>query len=268
MIRYRLTTLVEGRRKGSTVQLPVIAGTLAAERAYLKALRMVLREMARETRENIVPLAVAEMQANRAMMSDADRSWFRRLLEMSIDLAISAEGMVGRILGLEAERHTERFMETAKRAMGVDLVAVVRREDLGDYLTAAGLRNASLIKGLADDTVKRVQQTVTNAVINGRSAADLRKDLTRQFQFSDRRARLIARDQIAKTNSDLNRIRHQQAGVTEYTWRTSADERVRPRHRDLEGKVYKYGEPTGAEEGLPPGQPIQCRCIAQAIVTF
>lgn len=268
MIRYRLAELTQNRRKGSTAQLPVIAGTLAAEREYLKVLRSILREMAAETRENIVPLAVAEIQANRAMTSDADRSWFRRLLEMSIDLAISAEGMVGRILGLEAERHTKRFMETAKRALGVDLAAVVRQEDLGDYLAAAALRNASLIKGLSDDTVKRVQTTVTNAVINGRSAADLRKELTKQFHFSDSRARLIARDQVAKTNSDLNRLRHQQAGVTEYTWRTSADERVRPRHRELEGKVYKYGEPTGAEEGLPPGQPIQCRCIAQAIVTF
>lgn len=268
MIRYRLASLVPNRRKGSTAQLPVIAGTLAAERAYLKALRMILRELARETRENIVPLAVAEIQASRAMMKDADRTWFQRLMEMSIRLAVSAEGMVGRILGLEAERHTDRFMETAKRALGVDLAAVVRQEDLGDYLAAAALRNASLIKGLADDTVKRVQQTVTNAVINGRTAADLRKELTKQFHFSDSRARLIARDQIAKTNSDLNRLRHQQAGVTEYRWRTSADERVRERHRRLEGEVYRYGEPTGAEEGLPPGQPINCRCIAQAIVTF
>lgn len=268
MIRYRLADLVQNRRKGTTAQLPVIAGTLAAERAYLKALRTILRELARETRENIVPLVVAEMQANRAMTKDADRSWFRRLLELSIDLAILAEGMVGRILGLESQRHTERFMETAKRALGIDLAAVVRQEDLGDYLSAAAIRNAALIKGLADDAVKRVQQTVTNAVINGRPAAELRKELTKQFQFSDSRARLIARDQIAKVNSDLNRIRHQQAGVTEYTWRTSADERVRERHRQLEGNVYRYGEPTGAEEGLPPGQPINCRCIAQAIVTF
>src|SRR5690606_19645361 len=120
MIRYRLADLVTGRRKGSTAQLPKIAGTLAAEREYLKALRTVLREMARETRESIVPLAVTEIQASRAMTSDADRSWFRRLLELSVDLAISAEGAVSRILGLEAQRHTDRFMEAAKRALGVD----------------------------------------------------------------------------------------------------------------------------------------------------
>jgi len=268
MIRYRLAELAQHRRKGSTAQLPVIAGTLAAEREYLKALRMILREMARETRENIVPLVVAEMQANRAMTSDADRSWFQRLLEMSIDLAISAEGMVGRILGLEAERHTKRFMETAKRALGVDLAAVVRQEDLGDLLRNAALKNAQLIKGLADDTVKRVSLTVMNAVTSGKSAKDLRAELTRQFGISDRRANLIARNEIASFNADMNRLRHVQAGITEYVWRSSADERVRPLHRLLDGRTYEYGKPTDAEEGLPPGKPIACRCIAQAVVTF
>ena len=268
MIRYRLANLVPNRRKGSTAQLPVIVGTLAAEQAYLKALRVILRELARETRENIVPLAVAEIQANRAMMRDAEQSWFDRLISRALGLATAAGEMVNRILGLEAERHTSAFAAAAKRVLGVDLSAVVRQEDLEGYLTTAAARNAALIKGLADDTVKRVQQTVTTAVINGRSATDLRKELTRQFQISDSRARLIARDQIAKFNSDLNRIRHQQAGLTEYVWRTSADERVRERHRRLEGKVYKYGEPTGAEQGLPPGQPINCRCVAQAIVRF
>lgn len=268
MISYRLSSLTAGRRKGTSVDLPVIAGTLATEHAYLKALRSILRELAKETRENIVPLAVAEIAANRAMVKDADRIWFTRLLSLAARLVGASEAMVERILRLESQRHTSKFMETAKRALGVDLSAVVRQEDLEDYLRAAAIRNAALIKGLTDDAVNRIQAIVTNAVINGRSAKDLKAELTKQFQFSDRRARLIARDQIAKLNSDLNRIRHQQAGVTEYRWRTSHDERVRPLHQKLDGTVYKYGEPTGAEQGLPPGQPINCRCIAQGIVTF
>lgn len=268
MIRYRLSELAANRRKGTVQPLPPTHGSPGAERAYLKALRVILRELARETRENIVPLAVAEIQANRAMMRDAERSWFKRLLELSIDLVISADGMVGRILGLEAERHTSAFAATAKRILGVDLSAVVRQEDLGDLLQNAALKNAQLIKGLADDTVRRVSLTVMNAVTNGSTAKDLRAELTRQFGISDRRAQLIARNEIASLNSDMNRLRHVQAGVTTYIWRTSHDERVRPRHRDLDGKVYKYGEPTGAEQGLPPGKPINCRCVAIGVVEF
>lgn len=267
MIRYRLSEIAAGR-KGTSVALPVIAGTLSAEHDYLKALRAILRELAKETRKTIVPLAVAEIQANRAMVRDVDRTWFERLLSLSVRLVGVAEAMVTRILRLEAQRHTDRFMQAAKQALGIDLRAVVRQEDLADYLEAVATRNAGLIRGLSDETVNRIQAIVTNAVINGRPANDLKAELTKQFKFSDRRARLIARDQIAKFNSDLNRIRHQQAGVTEYRWRTSHDERVRPLHQKLDGTVYKYGEPTGAEQGLPPGQPINCRCIAQGIVTF
>lgn len=267
MQRYKLAALAKGQKRTSVV-LPAVMPALGPQREYLAVLRAMLRELSRETRETIVPLAVDEISRNKAMMRDAEPSWFDRLIALSVRLGIVAEQTVVRILGLEAARHSDRFMASAKRALGVDLAAVVRNEDLAEYLRTSATRNAALIKGLADETVKRVQQVVTTAVINGQPATVLRKTLTEQFQIADRRAQLIARDQISKLTSDLNRIRHEQAGITTYTWRTSADERVRPRHRALEGKVYKYGEATGAEGGLPPGQPIRCRCVAAAIVEF
>ena len=83
--------------------------------------------------------------------------------------------------------------------------------------------------------------------------------------FADARARLIARDQTAKLNSELSGLRHKAAGFTRYTWATSGDERVRAEHADLDGNIYQYDEPTDEQDGLPPGQPIQCRCIAEPI---
>lgn len=268
MIRYSLAGLAE-RRKGTTQPLPAMHGSAGAEVAYLKALRVMLREMAAYTRGTILPMAEAEIAAKRIRITaDVDRSWFETLTALSVRLSIATEAMAVRILGLEAKRHTEGFKASAKRVFGIDLTAVVREEDLADYLDNAAARNAGLIKGLAADTVKRIQNTVTTAVINGAPARELRKKLTADFGFSDRRAKLIARDQIAKLNSDMNRERHLQAGVTTYTWRTAHDERVRPLHRSLDGEVYEYGKPTGAEQGLPPGQPIQCRCVAVGIVKF
>lgn len=268
MIRYRLADLVSSRNKGSVAALPQLAGTLASEQEYLKAVRSLLRELAREAREGVIPLAVAEIAANRSMYRDADRSWFQRLYIISGRMVEAAEELVLRILRLESQRHTARFIQAARRALGVDLTAVVRQEDLEDLLRDAALKNAHLIKGLADDTVKRVSQVVMNAVLNGQSAKNLRSDITRQFGISDRRATLIARNEIASFNADMNRLRHLQAGVTTYRWATSADERVRPLHRALDGKVYEYGKPTDAENGLPPGKPINCRCVAIGLVTF
>jgi SPP1 gp7 family putative phage head morphogenesis protein len=267
MIRYDIARLAE-RRKGTAQPLPAIHGSVGAETAYLKALRAMLRELAAHVRTHVVPMAEREIAAQLAMTRDMGEHEFETLEGIKNRLVAVATATVRRILGLEAKRHTDTFMATAKRVLGVDLAAVVRQEDLAEYLDTAAARNAGLIKSIGDDTVKRIQTAVTNAVINGVPAKDLRKELTRQFGFSDRRAKVVARDQIAKLNSDMNRRRQTQAGVTTYTWRTSHDERVRPLHRDLDGEVYEWGKPTGAEDGLPPGQPIMCRCVAIGIVQF
>lgn len=273
MLRYSMSNLGReaGRAKGTTALLPPVEGRLSTEREYYAALRGMLTAVAKETRETIIPAYEAERgqrRATAALRMDADQSWFSRLNALVVGLTRVATNTVTDILDLEAIRHTDTFIEVARRTLGIDIRSVVRQEDLSDYLRTAAARNASLIKSLADDVVKRVEQTVYENSIAGNSVKTLRARLKEQFDISDRRARLIARDQSSKLTSDLNRIRQEQAGVTSYKWMTSRDERVRERHRTLEGKVYKWGEPTGAENGLPPGQPINCRCVARGVVEF
>lgn len=259
---YRLASMVRGRRPGTTALAPVIVVPLGFEKSYLAQLREVEQTIAQGLREIIIP------KYETRLVTDADEDSFNALRLLVGAMIRRASQQVSQLLKLEGRRHTKAWMGAARRAFSVDLSSVVAEEDLDAYLEAAALRNASLIRGMAEDILKRVATETTNALINGESVAELQKRLKKQLDIGDSRARLIARDQTGKLTADLNRIRHEQAGIDEYIWRTSADERVRPRHRDLEGKQYEYGEPTGAEDGLPPGQPIQCRCIAQGIVRF
>lgn len=266
MQRYRLGELTKW--KSGTKTLPKIEGTLAAEAAYLKVLRELLRALNKAVRTELLPAVEYELQEARRLTRDIDAAQMERIAQLGARLGLIANRAIEAVTGLEASRHTAKFLASAKRALEVDLSAVVKQNDLDDYLRTSATRSAGLIRGLTETTINRVQQTVTQAVLNGMPVKDLRKQIAADFGFADRRARLIARDQVAKLNSDLNRIRHTQAGITQYVWRTSHDERVRPRHRALDNIVYDYGKPTGAEQGLQPGQPIQCRCIAQAVVEF
>lgn len=238
------------RAKGTEVILPGIEESAGGKAAYLKALRKMLRELAGFAR---------------GAQTEYD---LQELARIAVGLTSIANNTVRRVLDLEAVRHTETFKATAKRALGIDLRALVKQEDLGEFLRLAAARNSSLIKSLSDDTVKRVEQSVLDNLIAGNSRETLRKKLVEDFGIADNRAKLISQDQMAKLNADLNQFRHEQAGITEYIWTTSRDERVRSRHRELEGKKYRYGQPTGAEGGLPPGKPIRCRCIAKAVVEF
>lgn len=272
MITYKLSILADRPKGSSDVVMPGIEERRSTALEYYKVLNDMLRQIAREVQKEIIPLYQRELEQQRRIARitrDApDRSWFQRLRDLARRLAGVSDATVERILELEAHRHTKTFMDTARRAVGVNLEAVVRNEQLQDYLRLAAARNASLITSLSDDVVKRVEQTVLTNFAAGNSVKTLKRSLTEQFGITQSRAELIAFDQTAKLNSDLNTIRQEQAGITEYDWTTSHDERVRPLHRRLDGKRYKYGQPTGAEQGLPPGQPIRCRCIARGVITF
>lgn len=276
-MRYDIRRMARQKRRyksGDAVRLPAVAASASAEREYRAGLRRALRELATIVREDVL-VSYADHRRVRRLLGDAARveltdapDWFVRLRAKVRELQTDLAGMVSRVLDLEGKRNTKGFHEAARRALGIDLQGVVTDEDLREALLDANARNVALIRDLTDNTYRRIERAVYDAKMRGESVEQLRKTLREQFKFSANRADLIASDQIGKINGDFNRLRHQQAGITKYTWQTSRDERVRRRHRRLDGIEYKYGSPTGAEEGLPPGQPIRCRCVAIATVEF
>lgn len=262
-MKYDLVALARQKRPRLRAILPRQEERLTTVRLYQAALRKMLQGVINETRNAIIP----SYRPDR-LTRDADSSTFTRLRQLTAALSATAQQTVEGILGLEAGRHTDVWKANVRRTVGVDISAVVSQEDLTEYLRQAAARNASLITSLGDDVFKRVEQTVLTSSINGASVKSLRAQLVEQFGIVGRRADIIARDQTAKMVSDLNRIRQEQAGITTYSWATSQDERVRPLHKTLDGKVYEWGKPTGAEGGAPPGQPVLCRCTARAIIDF
>jgi uncharacterized protein with gpF-like domain len=177
MLRYSLAKLAE-KPKGSKIELAAVDVRLSAEKQYYAALRLMLTQIAAMTRESIIPLyqsELAQKRAARAYTGDAERSWFAGLQALANQLQRIASNTVNRILDLEAERHTEAFMATAKRALGINLQAVVTQEDLGDYLRTKAAENAALIQSLSDDVVKRIETAVYQNTIAGNSVTTLRK---------------------------------------------------------------------------------------------
>lgn len=261
MQKYSLKNMINGV-PGMKVNVPLIPESLAFKRAYLAEMRRLLHAIAAATRSEIIPSYRIEL------VTDARESNFEALRRVIRGLLLATNGTVKRLLELEAIKHTERFSAAARAAFKINLQGVIDAEDLSKYVEIAALRNAGLITGMTDDLVKRIQFVTTNSLISGETVGSLQKKLKAEFELSDNRARLIARDQTNKLNADLNRIRQQQAGVNEYDWMTARDERVREDHRRVNGERYKYGETTGTNSGAEPGQDIQCRCLAQAVIEF
>lgn len=261
MNNYQLSRMLNTRVSRKAVYFPILSPSISFEKAYLKLLRLIVDVAKWEIKNRVLP----NYERQATLITDASISFNAFYLRLN-ELTTSIIGKLRVLLSVVADKHTDKWVAAAKSALSVDLRGIVSKEDLTDYIDKAAQRNAALIKGMADDLVKNVRVAVVNSVIAGDSHTTLKKKLKEVLIVSDNRARLIARDQTGKLNSDLTKIRHQQAGIEEYEWRTSEDERVRPRHQAIDGNRYEYGEPTGAENGLPPGQPIQCRCVARGII--
>lgn len=76
---------------------------------------------------------------------------------------------------------------------------------------------------------------------------------------ADRRA-----EQAISTSIELvSRTRQQDAGITEYIWRTVGDGQVRPEHAARNGMKFSYDNPPS--DG-PPGTPWNCRCFAEPVI--
>jgi len=131
--------------------------------------------------------------------------------------------------------------------------------------------NVSLIKSIRNQSLDRIESRVYAGIRQGDRWEGVAKTIREEYGVTERRARLIGRDQVNKLNGKLTQNRQEQIGVKRYKWRTAIDERVRgnpgglypkakPSHWHREGNVYNWNEPP---KGGHPGIPIQCRCIAE-----
>ena len=176
----------------------------------------------------------------------------------------------------QAEQIAAEFVRTSaqdnmRRSFGIDLYG--GNDQLQDYLQAAAFQNAQLIKSIPAQYLEQVQNIVMGNMRQGMRPSYIEGELVKQFGITQRRAKLIARDQTSKIQGEMNRIRQVNSGLEYFKWVTSQDERVRHSHVAVAKRDVGYGEGVFRWDDLPvvdgvptfPGQPINCRCIARPV---
>ena len=166
---------------------------------------------------------------------------------------------------LTRKQTTKEWERMIRKTLGIDI-----REDyyLGsfyqDQLQKWVSDNVDLIKTIPEDTLDKMRQIIYDGYVNGTPTTKLVKEIQQSYQVGKRHAGLIARDQIAKLNGQIQQAQQQDAGITSYRWNTSGDQRVRKSHRDLDGKIFHWDDPPENSDGRKchPGQDYNCRCVA------
>lgn len=173
-----------------------------------------------------------------------------------------------RIAGEFVQSSLKKSERDLKKSAGIDVFS--GSKTMQDYLHASAQQNAQLIKSIPAKYLEEVQTLVMANMRSGMRPGYIEKALQEQFGVTQRRAKMIARDQTSKIQGELNRKQQQGAGFTHFRWLTSHDSRVRHDHDVFEHRVTKYGKGVylwsdlPLEKGVPvsPGSPINCRCTA------
>lgn len=151
--------------------------------------------------------------------------------------------------------------EELSRVINIDVRADLGIGEVMDSFVADNLR---LINGMNEKTLGEIGAILD--ANHGKRAEDIKGEIMERFEVDESRAALIARDQVLKKNGALHKIRQQKAGIEEYEWVTSSDERVRPSHAELDGEIFSWAEGAPLLGGLNPGEDVQCRCTAMPII--
>ncbi len=126
------------------------------------------------------------------------------------------------------------------------------------------------IQKWTDENILKLREQVQQHAYAGGRADGLVKILQESYGQSKNKAKFLARQETALAMSSFQESRYADIGITEYTWSTSNDERVRHDHKILHGKVFSFSSPpvtnrqTGARNN--PGQDYNCRCVAVPLV--
>ncbi len=213
----------------------------------------------------MAPIAAQEGQRfQRDDVGQNARSIIEALREQTRQAEASASVRATAAINGEGNRHTARWTATVASQAQIDVRYLLSDNDLVDLLSVRSEEFNRLITNLSNDILDRIERETLGAIFEGRGQTDIAKRLQEVAGIGRNRARLIARDQANKLNGAMNRFRQEQAGITHYKWRTILDGRERPEHNARNNRVFSWAKPPSDGH---PGQAIQCRCRALAVIT-
>jgi SPP1 gp7 family putative phage head morphogenesis protein len=95
------------------------------------------------------------------------------------------------------------------------------------------------------------------------------------FGVTEKKAKFLARQETGLLMAKFKESRYTESGIHQYKWRCSAGSAkhpVRPSHKVLDGRVFRWDTPpitTAPDEPQRrnnPGEDFNCRCVAIPIV--
>ncbi len=235
------------------------------EARYASALRGVARAVVREYERKLLP------RLSELVREDSTINPLSNVFDL---VGAEVHAAIARTVGPLFDRMASSTLTANKRGQALHGIkvgsirgatGVITNTDIGIQgdIRAARERNILLVENAHRVYAQQVREVIDDPDTIGMRVESIKARILERGNVSESRAELIARDQTLKLNGQITATRQMRAGVEEYTWSTSGDDRVREEHEALEGETFSWlGPPLVGH----PGQDFQCRCVAIPVI--
>ena len=254
------------------------------EREYEKRLKKAVREM----EHSVVYWLRAKYRANESRIvgdsaTDDLLKAFRKLLHQwernFRELAdVLPRWFVSKIRGYVAGNLAQQTKPLKDSGLGFNLKFSYMSQRERQTFQAIVKENVNLIKSIARESLTQVEGIVLRNIEAGHDLARMTEDLHKQFGVTERRARMIARDQTNKATNNLSRQRLLSYGINKGIWMHTASGKT---YRETHALDHTQGGMDGAEyfidEGcydpnpnvqdyIQPGELVNCYCVCRPVI--
>ena len=177
-----------------------------------------------------------------------------------------AERVASRMVA-EVDARDKRAWAGLAKTMGVEMRRELATTQIGVRVEQLIREQVGLITSLPIEAAERAQRLAAEGLADSSRADERAKDIMRTGDVTASRARLIAFTEGGRAASALTEARAESVGSEDYTWRTAEDADVRPDHKILNGRTFRWDSPPIADQrtGMRyhPGAGPGCRCYAE-----
>lgn len=178
-----------------------------------------------------------------------------------------AESVAQRMV-TEIAARDEQAWRKASAEIGKGIAREIAEAPTGAVMRRLMAEQVTLIKSLPLEAAERVHKLAVEGLANGSRASELAAEIMRSGEVAKSRANLIARTETGRAQTTLTQARAQSVGSTHFRWVTAHDSDVRPSHKKLDGKIFRWDDPPECDPGhhALPGAIWNCRCVAIPIL--
>jgi SPP1 gp7 family putative phage head morphogenesis protein len=261
------------RKKVFTFKRPIGTNKML-EYDYYSIINYMLKTI-KETFKKLV-LAKTKTEAYKSLVVDSELPALEGVI---IEWKKEVESKFNeRVLESVAEKYVNKvdryqklkFKTAVNYGFGIDITHIPEFREYKPFIKSEVKKNLSLLTDLRDETIHKLEMMLRTAIERGTNPKEIAEMLVNTTDIQERRAKLIARNEVKNVVTLLNKKRMQNVGFEKAQWLAGRDSRVRPDHRKFNNKVYTIGVGLKNSKGEyeEAGQSINCRCSAIPIINL